>query len=88
MEKIPSAHEGTTIPQSVETTDHWIRLNPAEGPVDGINMARVTAFIQQGDAVLLYLGWAPEGKNPWLTLRGSNAFLVMHWLARQGLITF
>jgi hypothetical protein len=88
MDKLPSRHEGSSIPQPVETTDSWIRLNPAEGPVDGINMAMVTAFIQQGDAVLLYIGWVPEGKNPWLTLRGGNAYRVMHWLARQGLITF
>ena len=70
----------------IETTDNWIKLNPAEGPVDGINMNQVTAFICQGDLVMLYIGWVPDGKTPWLSLRGENARRVMHWLARRELI--
>ena len=70
------------------TADHWIRLNPSAGPVDGINMNQVTAFICQGDMIMLYIGWVPDGKTPWLTLHGENARLVMHWLARHELISF
>jgi hypothetical protein len=88
MDETNRGPEGTKIPRPLETIDHWIRLNAAEGPVDGINMAMVTAFIQQGDAVLLYIGWTPEGKDPWLTLRGQNARRVLHWLARHELISF
>ncbi|MBC8075412.1 MAG: hypothetical protein H7Y32_05000 [Chloroflexales bacterium] len=75
-----------TAMETTETAGTWIKLNPVEGPVDGINMAQVTSFICQGDLVMLYIGWVPEGKTPWLTLRGENACQVKHWLARRELI--
>ena len=72
----------------MEGTESWIRLDSAERPVDGINMGKVTAFIQQGELVLLYIGWTPEGKTPWLTLKGDDARRVLHWLARHELIAY
>lgn len=77
----PNASESSGV------AENWIRLNPVEGPVDGINMAQVTAFICQGGLVMLYIGWTPEGKTPWLTFRGENARHVMRWLARRELIS-
>ena len=74
--------------ETAGTTGNWIKLNPGEGPVDGINMSQVTAFICEDDVVMLYIGWAPDGKTPWLTLQGENARLVKHWLARRELIYF
>ena len=71
---------------ATETASNWIKLNPLEGPVDGINMDQVTSFICQGDMVMLYIGWVPDGKTPWLTLKGENARQVKHWLARRELI--
>ena len=57
----------------LDTDEHCIRLNPSAGPVDGINMNQVMAFICQGDLVMLYIGWVPDGKTPWLTFQGENA---------------
>jgi hypothetical protein len=70
---------------------NWIRLRSATRPVDGINMDHVTAFTvfrgtsQRGD-VLLYVGWTPEGKTPWLRLEGADAAAVIHWLVERGLV--
>jgi hypothetical protein len=72
--------------ETAGTSGNWIKLNPGEAPVDGINMDRITSFICQGDLVMLYVGWVPDGKTPWLTLRGENARQVKHWLARRELI--
>jgi hypothetical protein len=59
-------------------------------PVDGINMDRVTDFIQATPGpkgpILLYLGWTPEGKNPWITLREEDAEAVFQWLVAPGLV--
>jgi hypothetical protein len=72
-----------TCDDTVDSGTNWIQLNSAQGPVDGINMARLSASIRQGDSLLLDIGWTPAGKTPWLTLQGENARRVTHWLAHR-----
>jgi hypothetical protein len=72
------------------TTHNWIKLGSCTSPVDGINMDQVTAFIQvrpaPGGSVMLYVGWTPEGKTPWISLQGEAADAVLQWLAARGLV--
>jgi hypothetical protein len=53
-------------------------------------MDRVSAFIRTADhprsPLLLYLGWTPEGKNPWITLRDEDAEAVVRWLVARNLV--
>jgi len=67
---------------------NWIRLRGHTRPVDGLNMDRVAAFIADGPrgGVLLYVGWTPEGKTPWIHLEGEDAQVVTRWLAERGLV--
>ena len=68
---------------------NWIGLGSPTRPVDGINMDQVTAFIANGSGgnVLLYIGWTPESKAPWIRLEGEDAQLVIRWLAERGLVS-
>ncbi len=67
---------------------NWISLRGHTRPVDGINMDRVAAFVANGPrgGVLLYVGWTPESKTPWIHLDGEDAQAVIHWLAERGLV--
>jgi hypothetical protein len=69
--------------------DNWIRLTSPIRPVDGLNMDRVSAFIRTADhprsPILLYLGWTPESKNPWITLKDNDAETVVGWLVARDL---
>jgi hypothetical protein len=71
------------------TQDNWIKLTSPMRPVDGLNMDRVSAFIRMADhprsPILLYLGWTPEGKNPWITLKDEDAEAVVRWLVARDL---
>jgi hypothetical protein len=70
-------------------THNWIKLSGGS-PVDGINMDQVTAFIQvrpaQGGMIMLYIGWTPQGKTPWISLQDQAADAVLQWLAARGLV--
>ena len=72
------------------TQTNWIKLRSCTRPVDGINMDRVTAFLQETPApegaILLYLGWTPESKNPWFILWEEDAEAVIQELAACGLV--
>jgi hypothetical protein len=74
---------------SMAAQDNWIRLSSPIRPVDGLNMDRVSAFIRTADhprsPLLLYLGWTPEGKNPWITLKDEDAEAVVRWLVARDL---
>jgi hypothetical protein len=47
-----------------------------------LGIARLLAAI---GPILLYLGWTPEGKNPWITLKDEDAEAVIRWLAARDL---
>jgi hypothetical protein len=74
---------------SMAAQDNWIRLRSPIRPVDGLNMDQVAAFIRTADhprsPILLYLGWTPEGKNPWITLTDEDAEAVVRWLMARDL---
>ena len=74
------------------TQVNWIKLNSCTRPVDGIDMDRMTAFLQvtptPEGAILLYLGGTPESKNPWVILWEEDAEAMIQELAACGLIDF
>jgi hypothetical protein len=69
---------------------NWIKFRSYTRPVDGINMDRLTAFLPAAPgpecAILLYLGWTAESKNPWVILWEEDAEAVIQELAACGLI--
>jgi len=67
---------------------NWIKLSGHTRPVDGVNMECVAAFIVDGPqgGIMLYIGWTPESKSPWIHLDGEDARAVTRWLAERGLV--